>query len=57
MPQQRIRVKTSGSAENEKVEIITVSDADAQKLDDLDGWVKEEKKAKRKIDDVRFEPA
>jgi len=58
MPQQRrIRVKTSGSEEQEKKVEITASDEDAKKLDELDRWVSEEKKKKRKIDDVRFEPA
>ena len=56
MPQQRkIIVKTSGSQDKEKNVVITVSDEDAPKLDELDRWVKDEKKAKRKIDDVRFE--
>jgi hypothetical protein len=58
MPQQRsIRVKTSGSQDNEKKVVITVSDEDAEKLSGLDRWVIDEKKAKRKIDDVRFETA
>jgi len=58
MPQQRrIRVKTSGSEEQEKKVEITVSDEDAERLDELDRWVSEKKKEKRKIDDVRFEPA
>jgi hypothetical protein len=55
MPQQRIIVKTSGSEDKEEKHEITVSDEDAGKLDRLDRWVKDEKKAKRKIDNVRFE--
>ena len=50
-------MKTSGSEEQEKKVEITASDEDAKKLDELDRWVSEEKKKKRKIDDVRFEPA
>ena len=50
-------MKTSGSQEQENKVVIAVSGEDAEKLNGLDRWVSEEKKAKRKIDDVRLEPA
>ena len=56
MPQQRIRVITTGSEEKDRHIVITVSEEDAEKLNGLDRWVKEEKKAKRKIKDASFEP-
>jgi hypothetical protein len=55
MPQQRIRVKTSGSPDNEKQVDIDVTDEDAERLDELDGWVSDEKKAKRKIEDSHLQ--
>ena len=56
MPQQRIRVITTGSEEKDRHIVITVSEEDAEKLNGLDRWVKEEKKAKRTIAYASFEP-